>query len=542
MRRREFFLTTAAASAAPPPRPNIVLVMMDDFGTGQFAPLAARLNDADVDPAFAEFLQRRNAGYTPAAALAMARQAMPEMTRLAASGVLFSNAFSPSNLCAPARCGVLTGQVQNRFGHYQNTDVEAAGLPPGSVLAERLQRAGYSTGFIGKWHAGTRDESLRAQVLARHNVGRGGLARLYPEHRELVEKEIRATGYLGAVVEAHHPLNHGFDYYFGYNRWECPFYDSEEIWENRRYTGLQKQYNTELFTDRAVGFIRRARSQRKPFFVQLCYHAVHGPLKPQAPERYSAGLPEGPYDLRNFYAHVNGVDAGVRALCEELGPEWDNTLFLFCADNGAPVSMATPLPGNGRYRGHKGTFYQGGIRVPMLLHWPAAVRGGQVRTELASLMDLMPTALDAAGTAMPRGLDGRSLLPLVRGQAASVHGHLVWAGIHARAWGFSGETTIGNAEQRREESPGAWVATDGRYLLRFVTATPAGLFRDLPDGAPAHYELFDLREDPGETRDLSAQIPQVAERLKAVFRQQARQWPKPNRWREDRWRELMEIR
>lgn len=539
MRRRDFILS---AATAPRPRPNIVLVMMDDFGTGQFAPLAARLTEADVDPAFADFLARRNAGYTPALALDMARRSMPEMSQLAQAGALFTNAFSPSNLCAPARCGVLTGRVQNRYGHYQNSDVEAAGLPAGSVLARRLQLAGYSTGFFGKWHAGTRDESLRAAVLKRQNVGHGGVARLYPEHRELVEKEIRATGYLGAVVEAHHPLNQGFDHYFGYNRWECPFYDSEEIWENRRYTGLQKQYNTELFTDRALAFIRRARAESKPFFVQLCYHAVHGPLKPRAPERYFEGLPEGPYDLRNFYAHVRAVDEGVRALRQELAAEWNNTLFLFCSDNGAPVSLSTPLPGNGRYRGHKGTFYQGGIRVPLLAHWPAAIPGGQVRTELTSLLDLMPTALDAARAAVPAGLDGRSLLPLLNGRTQNVRDHLVWAGIHARAWGFSGGTTIGNAEQRREESPGAWVVIDGRYLLRFVTAIPAGLFRDLPDGAPAGYELYDLREDPGETRNLSTQLPQVVEQLKSVFLRQARQWPSPNRWREDRWRELVAAR
>lgn len=499
---------------------------MDDFGIGSFAPHAQTIEEKSFDPLFVDYLRRRKAGYTPEQALDLARRAMPTMLQLARSGVVFSNAFATSNLCAPSRCGILTGCLQNRFGLYQNIDVEKAGLPQGSVLAGRLRQAGYATGFIGKWHAGSRDESLRQAVVKK----------LGPNPPEA---EVRKTGYLGAVVAEHHPLSHGFDYYFGYNRWECPFYDSEHIWENWKYTGLQERYNTELFTDRAVEFVRGAREKGKPVFLQLAYHAVHGPLQPKAPERYFNRFPSPSYDLTNFYAHVNAVDEGVAALREAFGGEWDNTLFLFTADNGAPVDLKTPLPGNAPYRGHKGGFLQGGIRVPLLLHWPARVEGGQRRAELASLLDLMPTALEAAGLARPNDVDGRSLLPLATGQAAPAHEYLMWAGIHARAWGFTGETVIGNAQQRREESPGAWVVTDGRYLLRFVTAIPAGLYRDLPDGAPPRAELFDIREDPGETRDLSAQIPQVAEKLRRVYLERARTLPPPARWRRDRWREMV---
>ncbi len=285
-------LTAVASAFAPSKRPNVLVVMLDDFGIGQCSPYAEVMTAADLDPAYADFLKRRKAGYEPEQALEFSRRAMPVVSALARQGARFTNAFSPSNLCAPARCGVLTGQMQNRFGIYQNTDVEATGLPQGVVLARHLQKAGYATGFIGKWHAGTRNEALRVAAV------RDG-------------KPVNPTGYLGSVIREHHPLNHGFDYYFGYNRWECPFYDSEHIWENWEYTGKQPRYNTELFTEKAIAFMRKARGEGKPFFAEVAFHAVHGPLKPQAPDRHFSKFAGAPYSLSNFYAHVNAVDAGV---------------------------------------------------------------------------------------------------------------------------------------------------------------------------------------------------------------------------------------
>jgi uncharacterized sulfatase len=511
---------------------------MDDFGTGHFAPHAALFDAARFHPAYRDYVARRDPGYTPAEALAFSRRAMPTLSALAGSGALFTNACASSNLCAPSRAGLLTGRLQNRFGLFQNSDVEAAGLPAGSVLAGRLREAGYATGFIGKWHAGRRDESLRLEVLRQHGVTPASLAKLAPGERGVVDREIRETGYLGAVAAEHHPLRHGFDYYFGYNRWECPFYDSEHIWEDWKYAGLQREYNTHLFTNKALDFVARSRKQGKPFFVQIAYHAVHGPLKPKAPQQNFARFQHANYELNNFYAHVSAVDDSAAELRSALGAQWENTLFFFTGDNGAPVDLATPLPGNGPYRSHKGSFHLGGFRVPMLVHWPARLRNRQQRNELVSLLDVMPTALEAAGVAAPAGLDGRSLLPLLTGKQAKVHDHLALAGIHARAWGFTRETVIGPAEQRREESPGAWVVTDGRYLLRFTTATPAGLFRDLPEGAPAGYELYDLREDPGESRNLAAQLPQVVSSLREVWHREARDFPSPARWRSDRWNEM----
>jgi len=513
-------LSAAACAFALPKRPNILVVVLDDFGIGQCSPYAESMTAADLDPAYADFLKRRKAGYEPELALDFSRRAMPVVSALAKQGARFTNAFSPSNLCAPARCGVLTGQMQNRFGIYQNSDVEATGLPPGVVLARHLQKAGYATGFIGKWHAGRRNEPLREAAV------RDG-------------KPVNPTGYLGSVVREHHPLSHGFDYYFGYNRWECPFYDSEHIWENWEYTGKQPRYNTELFTERAIAFMRKSRGEGKPFFAEVAFHAVHAPLEPKAPDQYFSKFTGAPYSLCNFYAHVNAVDAGVAAMREALGSEWDNTLFVLCADNGAPLSMETPSPGNGPYPGHKGGFHQGGFRIPMVARFPAAFSGGQVRSEIVSMLDIMPTALNAAGIEAQKGLDGRSLLPLLSGKAKHVHDNLMWAGIHSRAWGFTGETVIGDAQQRREESPGAWVITDGKYLLRFVTTTPAGLYKEVPDGAPSRYELYDLREDAGETRNLYAQLPQVAREMERAFREQASVLPPPTRWRRDRWEEMM---
>ena len=209
----------AALRGAPARRPNVIIVMMDDFGYGQFAPNAAAITQKDYDPAFVDFLARHG-GDSPEVGLEFARRAMPTMSALAQQGVVFTNAFSSSNLCAPARVGVLTGVQQNRYGFYQNEDVERVGMPKGSALAGRLQQGGYATALVGKYHAGTRDESLRLGVLKKYGLAPGALMKMDPAKRAEVDAEIRKTGYLGSTIPEHNPLNHGFDYYFGYNRWE----------------------------------------------------------------------------------------------------------------------------------------------------------------------------------------------------------------------------------------------------------------------------------------------------------------------------------
>jgi len=538
MNRRSFLAASGAAASAQPKdrRPNVVLVVMDDFGIGQFAPHAAKVTPAMFDPGYREYLAAKNVPYSAEESIDIARRAMPTIDGLARNGVVFEQAYSSSNLCSPSRAGIFTGQSPNRFGVYNNIDFLKTGLPRGTILAEKLQRAGYATAMIGKYHVGTRDESIRQAAFRERGMTPGDLAKLPQAERQNFE---RHGGYVGSIIEDHHPLNYGFDYYFGYNHHECPFYDSEHIWENRTFTGVQKRYNTELFADKAIEFAKKSRGEGKPFFVEVAFHAVHGPLQPKAPDRYFERFPSKSYELSNFYAHVNAVDSAVAAIRAAMGPdEWRNTLFMFTADNGAPVSLQTPPPGNAPHRGHKGNYLLGGIRVPLLVHWPEKIRTARSVKTLASSMDLMPTALEAAGVAAPTNLDGKSLLPAATGAAPKPR-HLRWAGIHARAWGYTRETTIGEFNQRREESPGAWAVTDGAFLLRFTGTTIPGLFSDLPDGAPPKLELFDLREDPGESKDIAAQLPQVVTRLKKIHEDEARTLPPPPVWRRDRWEELM---
>lgn len=540
MNRREFLAMAAMPPLALSRRPNVLIVLLDDFGIGHCAPYAESMQDTVLDPAYLAFLREKGVPYQPEEALALSRRAMPTLNALAKEGTVFTQAFSSSNLCAPARAGIFTGQNPNRFGIYNNIDFDRIGLPRGSMLVERLQQAGYATAMIGKYHTGTRNHALRLGVLQRHGLALAQLPKLPREQRAAIEREIIETGFEGSVVDDHHPLQYGFDYYFGYNHHQCPFYDSEQIWENRTYTGKQPKYNTELFTEKAIAFARKAQAAKKPFCIELALHAMHGPLRPQAPDKYFLPFAHKSFDLQNFYGHINAVDAAIASFRDAIGrEEWNNTLFIFAGDNGAPVSLATPPPGNGPHRGHKGSYFLGGVRVPLIVHWPAGITMGRRSGALVSTVDIMPTALAAAGL-KPAAVDGRSLLPLATGKAARIRDHWMLSGIHSRAWGYSGATTIGApANARREESPGAWIVTDGNYILRFTGATVPGLYQDVPSGVPAHFELYDLREDPGETRDLSAQLPGVVDRLRKRYAVEAAAWPAPPVWRRDRWAELL---
>ncbi|AKJ64625.1 sulfatase [Kiritimatiella glycovorans] len=522
-------------------RPNVLVIMMDDFGVGQFAPLAQRIKEEDYDPAFVEYVRgMKNGQYGNDTALEAARRAMPVMSGLASDGILFTRAFSSSALCAPSRCGFATGLHPNRFGVYSNGDVTREGaLDPDRILAPRFREAGYLTGHIGKWHLGPLDDDLARPVYERHGLAPDtnpyGLDREGEAWREL-----EATGYFGSVPDKLHPLNNGFDVYYGYNYHQSRWYDEQNVWDGFEHAGVQRGYNTETFTDRAVAFIDRAQREDKPFLLNLHYHAVHGPLFPNPPDRYMEPFAEMPGLLRNFYGHVYAVDRGIRRVVDALRSRemLENTLLVFTSDNGGSVSRESTLPGNAPHRGHKGQYTLGGTRVPLVMHWPAATGAGRVTDAPVSLLDIMPTAMAAAGIEAPEDLDGRSLLPLIGGAEEGPHDHLVWFGLHSRSWGFLRETAV-NFQTMRAHEPGSWTVVTDRWVLRFTGAVDPGLYTDLPEGRPARLALY-RAEDDLERHNVADRYPETVQRLRAVAAQRAGELPPPAWWNQRKWRELID--
>ena len=397
-------------------KPNLLFIMMDDLGFGQFAVHNHSLSVEAFDPYFTELITARG-DYRPEQALEFSRRAMPTLSELAREGAVFTCAFAPSNLCAPSRISIATGRTQQSRGIYINLDVEDLGPEPGSHLAHQLQDLGYGTAHIGKWHIGARRKQMVTEALKRHNISEdysyGALKTAHPTAYE----ELRQAGYYGSVIDEHHPLQNGFDYYYGYNNWASQFYGSTLVWEDYEHAGVQPGYNTDHFTDKALEFMDGRIRKKQPFYVQLHYHAVHDSLEPRAPQKYFSKFPSDSYDLTNFYAHVYGVDANIRRILDYLKEKQalENTLIVFTSDNGAQAGLSggcgpSTLPGNAPFPGTKGSFFQGGLRVPLVFYWPSGIRQRRERKQLVSTMDILPTMIDAASGRVPPSLDGKSLL------------------------------------------------------------------------------------------------------------------------------------
>lgn len=511
-------------------RPNVLIVVLDDFGIGQFAPVARELELGEIDPEFLAYTLGLGAeAYDPKVALAAARRAMPFMDTLVKEGVMFNRAFAANSLCSPSRASLLTGVNSIRWGGYRNIDINVTGLPEGRSLVRRLQAQGYRTAMVGKWHLGERDETLRRRIL-----DGGG-----------TEKDAERAGYLGSCAPQSHPLSHGFDYAFFYNRWQSPYYESDLIWENHTHAGRQTEYNTDLFARKAGAFMEQALDARQPFFVELALHTVHVPQDVPAPAAYAERFQTGEKSVDLLYSHIYGVDQSIRRLVEMLKRRgaWENTILFFTSDNGATGKFTggnlSLVPGNGAFRGHKGQTLLGGIRVPLVMVWPERIRSALRIEQAVSLMDLLPTVLDAAEIEAPAGLDGKSLLPLLQNPDLKQHDRLFFTSIHAPSWGFSGKHVIGDAEGRRDLFPGAWAVVEGDWLLRFVGTLAPGLLDTCPGGQSAHFELFNTRADPLEQHDLYATHPDVAARLTAAYREFAATLPPPPVWDRRHWDELM---
>lgn len=320
----------------------------------------------------------------------------PHMDALAREGVFFTQAYTSGSVCSPTRTGLMLGRYQQKLGVYTGGD-GGRGIDPTIPIFPAMLPEDYVSMAVGKWHLGLDED--------------------YPDLKW-------------------HPVNRGFDESFnfmgrgGHDYFSSGGVKSEE--ESPFYRGKERVsgsgYLTNRLTDEAVGFIERHSEQ--PFFLYLAYNAVHAPA--QAPEqtiaKYRERFPELSPQRQILMAMLEHLDLGVGRVVDKLKERnvFDNTLLFFLTDNGGAKGMEA---NNSPLRGFKHSVDEGGIRTPFIVSWPDRFQGGRkINTPVISL-DILPTALEAAGHAPPQAgeFDGKSLLPLLGGNSTPHHDALLWS-------------------------------------------------------------------------------------------------------------------
>lgn len=364
----------------------------------------------------------------------------PNIDSLATNGVRLTNGYVSCPVCAPTRAGLMTGRYQQRFGLEFNPGPEATaasdyGLPLSeATLAERLKRLGYATGMVGKWHLGYRPEFS--------------------------------------------PPKRGFDEFFGFLGGSHPYLPGKGGGPILR--GLEpveeKEYLTDAFAREAVAFIEKHR--REPFFLYLAFNAVHAPM--EASEKYLERFKAIEDERRRIHAAMlAAMDDAVGRVLTTLRKYRleEETLIFFISDNGGPTGVNTSR--NDPLRGFKGQVLEGGIRVPFIVQWKGVLPAGKVDDRPVIALDILPTALAAAGgSSVPEGkLDGVNLLPYLRGENPNPpHAALFWR--FGEQWAIR---------------QGAWKLVQDRQAPR--------------------PQLYNLEEDVGEARDLFEKEPKRVREL-----------------------------
>ncbi len=444
--KREY-LQSIAGGPVPRDAPNVLFILYDDMGYGDIGAGAQ--------------------GQSPIRT--------PNLERLAAGGISFTDFHSPSPVCTPSRAGFLTGRLAPRAGLpdviFPSTGLKnllTRVLAPGSAqrlpaeeitLADLLRAAGYRTGMVGKWHLGDLSPSL--------------------------------------------PNDMGFDSFYGalYSNDMQPF-----AWYRNREVDTpapaDQQRMTEVYTREAIGFM--AASAGQPFFLYFAHNFPHRPLHARDERR-------GRSDAGLYGDVLEEIDEGVGRILAHLesSGQLDNTLILVSSDNG-PWFQGSP----GALRGRKGSTFEGGMRVPFIAHWPARIPEGQTQSAMAMGIDLLPTLLDILGLPVPtdRILDGRSILPLLDGGSETPHEYL---------YHYDGEQLF--------------AVRGPRFKYRAAAPVHYGTEQmPVAMGIPQEEWLFDLENDPQEAYNVAARYPQELARLREAFaRKQAEMAANTRGWYAD---------
>ena len=430
--------------------PNFVVIFMDDMGY------------ADIGPFGAEDYPT------------------PHLDRMAEEGMRFTDFQVSSAVCSASRAALLTGCYHRRIGFQGALGPKAeVGIAASEVtLAEICKQKGYATAVYGKWHLGHHPKFL--------------------------------------------PTNHGFDEYFGlpYSNDMWPFHPNyvdlapDDPKRKNNYPPLplvegtrvvdadvtaedQEQLTTQ-YTERAVEFIRQ--NEDKPFFLYVPHSMVHVPL--YVSEKFKGKSGQG-----IFADVVMEVDWSVGQIIGAL-KEHDidkNTCVIFTSDNGPWLSYGDHAGSAGPLREGKGTMWEGGVREPTIMRWPNVIPMGSTCDELASTIDILPTVAAVIDADLPsHPIDGKSILPLMRGDSGAQSPHEVF-------YQYYGGGQLQSVRDRR------W-KLHFPHQYRTLAGQPGGT-----GGKPAAYsqrktqlELYDLRNDVGESENVLDQNPDVVARLKAA--------------------------
>ncbi|MCP5517951.1 MAG: arylsulfatase [Verrucomicrobiales bacterium] len=437
----------------------------------------ARPAAAQTSPPNIVFILADDLGYGDLGCYGQARIRTPHLDRMAAEGLRFTQAYAGSTVCAPSRCVLMTGR---HTGHARiRGNARLPLLPEDITVAEVLQARGYRTALIGKWGLGEPD----------------------------------TTGL---------PTRQGFDEFFGYlNQHHAHNYYPTYLWRNEaRFAvrnvvpnedaqgggkaSVRREYSHDLIAAEALRFVRSNRDH--PFFLYLALTLPHanneaGREGMEVPELGDYADRDWPEPQKGHAAMIGRLDRDVGRLfnlLKELGLD-ERTIVFFTSDNG-PHREGGNDPdfndSNGPLRGIKRDLYEGGIRVPFIVRWPGRVAPGAVSEQVTDFADFLPTAAALAAGDAPDGIDGVSILPSLTGSGAQAQRpHFFW---------------------EFYERQGARAVRQDRW-------------KAVRQPWHAAVQLFDLKADPGETKDLAAENPGLTARLAAIM--ETAHEPDPN-WKE----------
>lgn len=429
-------------------RPNIVYLLVDDLGWSDLGCYGSDLHET------------------------------PNIDRLARHGMRFMDAYAAAPVCTPTRAAIMTGEHPARLHMTiwregaKNPPRKRRVIPPATrenlplekiTIAERLKEAGYVTAHIGKWHLGD---------------------------------------------AFHYPETQGFDVNIGATHWGCPatfYYPFRgELYGDYRYVpglpiGKEGDYLTDQLTDEALKVIDSVKDQ--PFFLYMAYYTVHFPIegKPELVDRYKKKLhPRLRHTNAHYAAMAHSLDESVGRILARLKKHGidDNTIVILTSDNGGFIGNWKEQPvvtNNAPLRSGKGSLYEGGVRVPLLVRWPGVTNPGSTSREPVVLTDMYRTILDAAKLEVPAEQlsgDGVSLTPVLKNPSDTLdRDALYWHYPHYYS------TT----------SPVSAVRAGDWKLLEY-----------LEDG---RLELYNLRNDLGEKVDLAKRLPERRNELADKLRQ-----------------------